>query len=165
MPDPGPGRHPLHRLHRQRSGICGARWPEPALLPGLSAPGGGDRRQGLRHRASLRRHRRAADGADPGRVRVSGPEVLGRLPRLCPAVGMVADARRPRQRGDALPMGDVSDFCNFMGAVIDDRSFARLSGVIDRVRGENGVDIAGRWSGRRQRGVLRAADGGAGRQP
>jgi 1-pyrroline-5-carboxylate dehydrogenase len=43
---------------------------------------------------------------------------------------------------DALPMGDVTDFHNFMGAVIDNRSFAKLSAVIDRVRGEEGVDIA-----------------------
>jgi 1-pyrroline-5-carboxylate dehydrogenase len=43
---------------------------------------------------------------------------------------------------DALPMGDVTDFHNFMGAVIDNRSFAKLSAVIDRVRGEEGVEIA-----------------------
>ena len=42
---------------------------------------------------------------------------------------------------DGLPMGDVTDFRNFMGAVIDDRSFAKLSAVIDRVRGEEGVEI------------------------
>jgi 1-pyrroline-5-carboxylate dehydrogenase len=43
---------------------------------------------------------------------------------------------------DAIPMGEVTDFRNFMGAVIDDRSFTKLSAVIDRVRGEEGVDIA-----------------------
>jgi 1-pyrroline-5-carboxylate dehydrogenase len=43
---------------------------------------------------------------------------------------------------DALSMGDVPDFHNFVGAVIDNRSFAKLSAVIDRVRGEEGVDIA-----------------------
>ena len=43
---------------------------------------------------------------------------------------------------DSLPMGDVTDFHNFMGAVIDNRSFAKLSAVIDRVRGEEGVEIA-----------------------
>jgi 1-pyrroline-5-carboxylate dehydrogenase len=42
---------------------------------------------------------------------------------------------------DSLPQGDVTDFTNFMGAVIDDRSFNKLSGVIDRVRGEEGVEI------------------------
>jgi 1-pyrroline-5-carboxylate dehydrogenase len=42
---------------------------------------------------------------------------------------------------DSLSMGDVTDFSNFMGAVIDKRSFERLTGVLDRVRGEDGVDI------------------------
>jgi 1-pyrroline-5-carboxylate dehydrogenase len=42
---------------------------------------------------------------------------------------------------NGLSMGDVTDFSNFMGAVIDERSFDRLTGVLDRVRGENGVDI------------------------
>jgi 1-pyrroline-5-carboxylate dehydrogenase len=42
---------------------------------------------------------------------------------------------------DGITVGDVTDFGNFMGAVIDDRSFAKLSGVLDRVRGEDGVDI------------------------
>ena len=43
---------------------------------------------------------------------------------------------------DSLPIGDITDFHNFLGAVIDDRSFAKLSAVIDRVRGEDGVEIA-----------------------
>jgi 1-pyrroline-5-carboxylate dehydrogenase len=42
---------------------------------------------------------------------------------------------------EGITMGDVTDFRNFMGAVIDDRSFAKLSGVLDRVRGEDGVEI------------------------
>jgi 1-pyrroline-5-carboxylate dehydrogenase len=42
---------------------------------------------------------------------------------------------------DGLAMGDVTDFGNFIGAVIDSRSFAKLSAVIDRVRGEAGVEI------------------------
>ncbi len=42
---------------------------------------------------------------------------------------------------DGMAMGDVTDFGNFMGAVIDARSFAKLSAVIDRVRGEEGVEI------------------------
>jgi 1-pyrroline-5-carboxylate dehydrogenase len=42
---------------------------------------------------------------------------------------------------EGLAMGDITDFSNFMGAVIDQRSFDRLSQVLDRVRGEDGVDI------------------------
>ncbi|MGY1642645.1 L-glutamate gamma-semialdehyde dehydrogenase [Geodermatophilus sp. SYSU D00703] len=40
-----------------------------------------------------------------------------------------------------LPMGDVTDFTVFLGAVIDQRSFDRLTGVLDRVRGEEGVEV------------------------
>ncbi len=42
---------------------------------------------------------------------------------------------------EGLAMGDVADFRNFMGAVIDDRAYAKLTGVLDRVRGGHGVDI------------------------
>ena len=40
-----------------------------------------------------------------------------------------------------MPMGDVSDFTNFMGAVIDDRAFARLSAAIDRARTTPGLAV------------------------
>jgi 1-pyrroline-5-carboxylate dehydrogenase len=42
---------------------------------------------------------------------------------------------------DGMPMGDITDFSNFLGAVIDKRSFDRLTGVLERVRGEAGVEI------------------------
>jgi len=35
---------------------------------------------------------------------------------------------------DSLPMGDVADLSNFMGAVIDDRAFAKHRDAIDRAR-------------------------------
>jgi 1-pyrroline-5-carboxylate dehydrogenase len=40
-----------------------------------------------------------------------------------------------------LPMGDVTDFHNFVGAVIDGRSFARLGEAIGRVRSASGMRI------------------------
>ena len=42
---------------------------------------------------------------------------------------------------DGMPMGDITDFSLFLGAVIDQRSFDRLTGVLDRVRAEEGVDV------------------------
>ncbi|MDA8371369.1 MAG: L-glutamate gamma-semialdehyde dehydrogenase [Nocardiopsaceae bacterium] len=42
---------------------------------------------------------------------------------------------------EALPMGDVTDFGNFMGAVIDRRSFDRLSGVLDRARSDTSLEV------------------------
>ena len=40
-----------------------------------------------------------------------------------------------------ITMGDVSDFRNFMGAVIDARSFAKLKGYLDQARKDRGVTI------------------------
>jgi 1-pyrroline-5-carboxylate dehydrogenase len=48
---------------------------------------------------------------------------------------------------NGLSMGDVTDFSNFVGAVIDKRSFDRLTGVLERVRGETGVEILAGGSG------------------
>ncbi|PWW20920.1 delta-1-pyrroline-5-carboxylate dehydrogenase [Geodermatophilus normandii] len=42
---------------------------------------------------------------------------------------------------ESLPVGDVTDFSNFMGAVIDRRSYAKLSGVIDRVDDDPALSI------------------------
>jgi 1-pyrroline-5-carboxylate dehydrogenase len=43
---------------------------------------------------------------------------------------------------DSITVGDVSDFSNFMGAVIDRRSFDKLSGVLDRARSDSALTIA-----------------------
>ena len=42
-----------------------------------------------------------------------------------------------------IRMGDVSDFSNFMGAVIDDKSFARQREAIEHAKGNNAEVIAG----------------------
>jgi len=42
---------------------------------------------------------------------------------------------------DSLTQGDVTDFGNFMGAVIDDRAFAKHSAAIDRARSASGVKV------------------------
>jgi 1-pyrroline-5-carboxylate dehydrogenase len=42
----------------------------------------------------------------------------------------------------SMAMGDVQDFRNFMGAVIDARAFAKHSGAIDEAKGKVGGDIA-----------------------
>jgi len=45
------------------------------------------------------------------------------------------------ERIDALPMGDVTDFRNFMGAVISERAFRDISGYIDRARSSDDAEI------------------------
>ncbi len=42
---------------------------------------------------------------------------------------------------DSLPMGPVTDFSNFLGAVIDAKSFAKLSGVLDRAREDSALTV------------------------
>ena len=42
---------------------------------------------------------------------------------------------------NALTQGDVTDLSNFMGAVIDDRSFAKHRAAIDRAHATKGIDV------------------------
>ncbi|MEI4273299.1 L-glutamate gamma-semialdehyde dehydrogenase [Klenkia sp. LSe6-5] len=42
---------------------------------------------------------------------------------------------------DSLPMGPVTDFSNFLGAVIDATSFSKLSGVLDRARTDDALTV------------------------
>jgi 1-pyrroline-5-carboxylate dehydrogenase len=42
---------------------------------------------------------------------------------------------------DALTMGDVTDFGNFLGAVIDRRAFDRLAGVLDAAKNDPKLEI------------------------
>ncbi len=88
----------------------------------------------------LGRPRRAADRADPRRLRVPGAEVLGGLPRLPPAQScgqrikddLVAEV-------DGLTMGDVTDLSNFMGAR-DRRPGLRQEQGGDRPRARQDAD-------------------------
>jgi 1-pyrroline-5-carboxylate dehydrogenase len=40
-----------------------------------------------------------------------------------------------------ITMGDVNDLSNFMGAVIDDRSFAKLAGVLEMAGNDPSIDV------------------------
>jgi 1-pyrroline-5-carboxylate dehydrogenase len=42
---------------------------------------------------------------------------------------------------ESLPQGDVTDFSNFMGAVIDERAFAKHKAAIDRAHATQGVEV------------------------
>ena len=42
---------------------------------------------------------------------------------------------------NGLRQGDVTDLSNFMGAVIDERAFAKHQEAIDRARATNGIDV------------------------
>ena len=60
-----------------------------------------------------------------------------------------------------MRMGDVSDFRNFMGAVIDEGSFATQKAAIDEANASGGTASVLVGGGvRRLGGLLRRADGG-----
>jgi len=42
---------------------------------------------------------------------------------------------------ESLTQGDVTDLSNFMGAVIDERAFSRLRGVIDRAKDDSALEV------------------------
>jgi 1-pyrroline-5-carboxylate dehydrogenase len=42
---------------------------------------------------------------------------------------------------ESLAMGDVTDLSNFMGAVIDRKSFSKLSGVLDRAKDDDALTV------------------------
>jgi 1-pyrroline-5-carboxylate dehydrogenase len=42
---------------------------------------------------------------------------------------------------DAIPMGDVADFSNFMGAVIDRSAFDKIKGYIDRAKASSDAEV------------------------
>ena len=46
------------------------------------------------------------------------------------------------EQTEALTMGDVTDFSNFLGAVIDRKSFSKLSGVLDRAKNDSALTVA-----------------------
>jgi 1-pyrroline-5-carboxylate dehydrogenase len=42
---------------------------------------------------------------------------------------------------ESIPMGDVTDFSNFMGAVIDERAFAKHKAAVDRAKRSRKLDV------------------------
>jgi 1-pyrroline-5-carboxylate dehydrogenase len=42
---------------------------------------------------------------------------------------------------DGIPMGDVTDLSNFMGAVIDDRAFAKHKAALDRAAADDSITV------------------------
>ena len=66
----------------------------------------------------------------------------------------------------SLTQGDVTDFAHFMGAVIDERSFRRLSGVLEQAWSDSAIEIVAGGTADDREGffvrptVLRSADPG-----
>ena len=64
--------------------------------------------------------------------------MLGGIARLRALESLAGAARAPRRAGRALKVGNVSDFGNFMGAVIDGGSFKTQKAAIDEANAGNG---------------------------
>ena len=93
-----------------------------------------DRRQGLRLRASVAPSRtrspsRSCAAPTSSRARSARP----RRARTCRSRSGRRCARGCSTRSARFAMGDVRDFRNFMGAVINERAWTRLTEWIDRV--------------------------------
>ena len=100
-------------------------------LPLVPAPGRRDRRQGLHRRPSLGRPQALAVAIVRGGFEYQGQKCSAASRVYVPqslwtevrdrAVAMMRD----------IKMGDVRDFRNFMGAVIDEKAFTKISGYLD----------------------------------
>ena len=135
-----------------------------AELPQLPAHRRRDRRQRLHPRARVRGRRRHRDGDRPRRLRVPGTEVLGRVAAVHRRQPLAAScATGSPSEIDALPVGDVRDFGNFMGAVIDGNSFKTQATAIDEAK-QNATIVAG-GSYDDSRGLVRPPDGRRDRRP
>ncbi len=128
-------------------------------LSQLSAPGGGDGRQGLRGGAPVRRSGGVVHGTHPRGVRVPGPEVLGGVARLHSAIGVVADAGPVPRRG-RRPLLRRRHRSGELRRCADRPARLRQERRGDRAgaRRRRSADRRGRQV-RRQCGVLRPADG------
>ena len=135
-------------------------------LPQLPAHRRRDRRQGLHRRAPVGRRRRARDRDRARRVRVPGPEVLGRVARLRAVDLWPALRERLQEEVATIKMGDVADFRNFMGAVIDERVVRRRRPRRSRRRRRTprpSIVVGGGYDDSQR--LLRRADGGRDARP
>ena len=120
----------LHRIDRRLQQHLEEGRRQPRHVPLVSAYRRRDRRQGLRGRPRVGRS--AGSGRRPRawRVRVSGAEVFGRQPRLHAEIAVADIKERMLGMVAEIKMGDVRDFRNFMGAVIDDKAFTKIGEYI-----------------------------------
>ena len=161
LASPRPRRRPLHRLDRRSSRRCGRRSARTSRATATTRassarPAARTSSSRTRPRTSTRSRRRSSAARSSTRARSAPP------PRaLYVAVEPLAGAARARSptRSRAIKMGDVADFSNFMGAVIDEqaRSDAAPGDRGARARAAD-AEMRRRRRRRRLRGLLRRAD-------
>ena len=92
-------------------------------VPLIPAAGRRNRGQGFHPRALERRSGRGGDGDRAGRIRVPGAEVQCGVARLHPRHDVGPDREKLLDDVSGMWMGDIADFRNFVGAVIDRQAF------------------------------------------
>ena len=164
--EPGLRRHPLHRLDRPSSRACGR--PSPTTCRATA------RTRASWARPAARTSSWPTPSADPDALAVAmvrgAYEYQG---QKCSAASRayIPDTLWPAVRDQVVAMiedirmGDVADFRNFMGAVIDRRAFTRIRDHIEGAKTRPRRASGRGWRDRRQRRLLRAADAAAGRGP
>ena len=160
LASPRPRRRPLHRLDARLPGHVEddrrRTSPTTAAIRASSARPAA-RTSSSRTRPRTPRRSRPRSCAAPSSTRARS----ARRPRACTRPRSMWPAMRERlvaQVGE-LKFGDVSDFSNFMGAVIDASSFATQREAIEEAQGRREERDRRRRRLRRQRGLLRRADG------
>ena len=132
---PRPRRRALHRQHRASSTTCGRRsaprWRATDRIRASSAKPAARTSSSRTRRPIRRRWRsRSCAAASSSRARSARRSAASTSRDRCGttcAIGWSAMI-------DEIKMGDVQDFRNFMGAVIDKRAFDKISGYIDGAR-------------------------------
>ncbi len=156
---PRPRRHPLHRLHADLPAPVGRR---SARTSRSTAP---TRASSARPaaRTSSSRTRRPTPTCSGSRC--SAARSSSRARSAPPRRGPTSSRSVWKKMKDAfvaevesITMGDVTDFSNFMGAVIDDRAFAKHKKAIARAKRSKNLEILAGGAGRRLGRLLRPAD-------
>ena len=133
---------------------------EHGALPQLPAHRRRDRRQGLHRRAPLRRRRRRSrprSCAARSSTRARSARASSRV--YAPSNLWPELRERLQEEVATIKMGDVADFGNFMGAVIDGSSFTTQAEAIEEAKANADTRDRRRRRLRRLAGLLRRADG------
>ncbi len=151
---PAPRRHPLHRLDRRSSTGCGARsrrtWSATATTRASSArPAARTSSSRIRPPTSTRSRRRSC----AARSSTRGRSARRRRASTRRRTSGRSCASACRSEVATIKMGDVSDFGNFMGAVIDGSSFRTQAEAIEEAKAHAETDD------RRRRRLRRLAAG------
>ena len=131
LDSPDLGRDSLHRQHRRLQLDVEARWRQRRAVSELSASRRRNRRQGLHRCASLGRRAGTRCRDRARRIRYQGQKCSA-ASRVYVPQSMWPDVKdRAVAMMREIRMGDIADFRTFMGAVIDQKSYTKISGYLD----------------------------------